>query len=278
MGVDTSTILSAMTASDLQLRTNNATRLVIKANTGNIGLGLADPRTQLHVLGRIATGLDFTSAGAITFYPPDGFAWFHIDNGPAGGRPIGRLRISYGGKPGDAELMTFLQNGNIGMGTSGPSHRFHVLAPDAVGLFESTGTQAYLRLSTNEGLGNRVEITNRPGGRLTLWTAGGGDVFSISRDGQIFLGHNKNGPFVRFNDDVWFSDPQNGTLHVRNGNDSGWGQMVGIFNQQSSRAYKKAISALQAPDCDQLLKDALHTNLMTFRYKGDDDEHRLRLV
>src|SRR5713226_3482392 len=59
---------------------------------GNVGIGTAEPRTQLHVLGRIATGLDFSSAGAITFFPPDGFAWFHIDNGPAGGRQIGRLR------------------------------------------------------------------------------------------------------------------------------------------------------------------------------------------
>jgi hypothetical protein len=26
-----------------------------------------------------------------------------------------------------------------------------------------------------------------------------------------------------------------------------------------------------------LLNDALHTNLVTFRYKGDDEQHRLRL-
>jgi hypothetical protein len=168
-------------------------------------------------------------------------------------------------------------NGNVGIGTNGPTHRFHVLAPDAVGLFESTGTQAYLRLSTSEGINNRVEITNRPGGRLTLWTAGAGDVFTISRDGQIFLGNNRTGPFVRLNDDMWFSDPQNGTIHVRNGNNSNWGTLVGIFNNQSSRAYKKTITALQAPDCDRLLNDALHTNLVTFRYKGDDEQHRLRL-
>ena len=76
---------------------------------------------------------------------------------------------------------------------------------------------------------------------------------------------------------MWFSDPQNGTIHVRNGNDSNWGQLVGIFNNQSSRAYKKTITALQAPDYNRLLHDALHTNLVTFRYKGDDEQHRLRL-
>jgi hypothetical protein len=81
--------------------------------TGNVGIGTTEPRTQLHVLGRIATGRDFVSAGAITFYPPDGFAWFHIDNGPAGGRPLGRLRFSHGGNPGDHEIMSIDQNRNV---------------------------------------------------------------------------------------------------------------------------------------------------------------------
>jgi hypothetical protein len=74
----------------------------------------------------VATGLDFTSAGAITFFPPDGFAWFHIDNGPAGGRPIGRLRISHGNTPGASELMTILQNGNVGIGRTDAAVKVHV--------------------------------------------------------------------------------------------------------------------------------------------------------
>ena len=104
---------------------------------GNVGVGLPDPRTQLHVLGRIATGLDHTSAGAITFYPPDGFAWFHIDNGPGQTvklskraprpRPIGRLRVSHGVNPGTNELMTWLQDGNVGIGLTNPQVKLHVV-------------------------------------------------------------------------------------------------------------------------------------------------------
>jgi cytoskeletal protein CcmA (bactofilin family) len=81
--------------------------------TGNVAIGVVTPRTQLHVLGRISTGLDFSSAGAITFFPPDGFAWFHIDNGPAGGRPTGRLRFSFGANPGDNEVMSIDQGRNV---------------------------------------------------------------------------------------------------------------------------------------------------------------------
>jgi hypothetical protein len=69
---------------------------------------------------------------------------------------------------GNKAHLSIANDGNVGIGTSTPNHKFHVLAEDAVGLFESTGTQAFLRLSTKEGLGNRVEITNRPGGRLSL--------------------------------------------------------------------------------------------------------------
>jgi hypothetical protein len=110
----------------LSVRTAGTERVHVQAD-GDIGVGLAEPRTQLHVLGRIASGLDFNSAGAITLFPPDGFAWFHIDNGPAGGRPIGRLRLSHGPAPGSNEIMTLVQNGNVGIATSSPATRLHVV-------------------------------------------------------------------------------------------------------------------------------------------------------
>lgn len=134
--------LGTTNAQPLSVRTAGVERLRVQSG-GNVGVGLDDPRTPLHVLGRVATGLDFTSAGAITFFPPDGFAWFHIDNGPAGGRPIGRLRISHGPNPGSNELMTLLQNGNVGIGTSTPAVKLHV-SGDRVRL-ESAGKRLDLR-------------------------------------------------------------------------------------------------------------------------------------
>ncbi len=78
-------------------------------------------------------------------------------------------------------------NGKVGIGTTQPSHLFHVKAGDAVGMFESTGGQAYLRLSTKEGIDKRVEFANRPGGRAALWV-GGRDVLNIVREGRVGIG------------------------------------------------------------------------------------------
>jgi hypothetical protein len=123
--VATTDFLGTTNAQPLSVRTAGAERLHVQAD-GDIGVGHAAPRTQFHVLGGISTGLDFSSAGAITFFPPDGFAWFHIDNGPAGGRPIGRLRISHGVSPGSHELMTLTQQGAMGVGTPNPAVKVHV--------------------------------------------------------------------------------------------------------------------------------------------------------
>ncbi|MDJ0719111.1 MAG: hypothetical protein QNJ54_33605 [Prochloraceae cyanobacterium] len=81
-----------------------------------------------------------------------------------------------------------LTNGQLGIGTTNPSHQFHVLASNAVGLFESTGNHAFLKFLTNEGANNQVEIANRPGGRLALWTRGAGDAFNITRIGNVGIG------------------------------------------------------------------------------------------
>lgn len=96
--------------------------------------------------------------------------------------------LNFSDNNGTSRLFIANGSGNIGIGTIEPTHTFHVKTGDAVGLFESTGTQAYLRLATNEGMGNRVELANRPGGRLSLWTAGGKDVLNITRGGDVGIG------------------------------------------------------------------------------------------
>jgi hypothetical protein len=107
---------------------------------------------------------------------------------------VGPLKASDGSCD---EKFVVLSNGNVGIGTTNPNHKFHVLAQGEVGLFESSGDQAYLRLTTKEGLGKRVEITNRPGGRFSVWTPGGGDSFNVSYDGKVGIGTTDLDPLAK---------------------------------------------------------------------------------
>jgi hypothetical protein len=57
----------------LIVKTGGQERAQVTAE-GSVGIGLTGPCTSLHVKGRVATGWDFESAGALTFFPPDGYA------------------------------------------------------------------------------------------------------------------------------------------------------------------------------------------------------------
>ena len=347
-GAPAGMVLGTNTNHALSFGTNKVSRMTIDT-AGNVGIKNTNPQRSLQIGGDVAgIGLGPSDAS-----PNAGYIRWGDNTGWK--LHFGRSREGSGGalNTGTAGvLMTLQDNGNVGIGTTGPNHRFHVLAPDAVGLFESSGTQAYLRLSTNEGINNRVELTNRPGGRLSLWTAGGGDVLNITKagnvgigttgpnaklevvggdmwlegsrqfyspgrmhihgeeilyllhksgviisrawggtgnlhvdgevrlgagDAPVHIGGNRTGIFLQLNDDLWFSDPQNGTIQIRNSANTNWGTMVGIFNNMSSAKYKKDTSILEQQDLDSLLDDALKTDVLRYRYTGDDEASRLRL-
>ena len=107
-----------------------------------------------------------------------------VASDPASARP----GLGIGDSAGASRLFIDKATGNVGIGTINASHKLHVVADSAVGLFESTSNQAFLRFASSEGFNNRVEICNRPGGRLALWTAGAGDVFNITRGGNVGIG------------------------------------------------------------------------------------------
>jgi hypothetical protein len=124
------------------IQTNNAERVRV-ASDGKVGVGLPNPAAELHVQGRIAAGLDNNVGGAISLLSPDGFPAFHLDNGPSGGRPAGRLRLSHGATPGANEVMSLVADGNVGVGLTAPAVKLHV-AGNRIRL-ESGGRQLDLR-------------------------------------------------------------------------------------------------------------------------------------
>lgn len=264
-------------------------------SSGNVGVSTPNPGAKLHVRAvepqaRIES---FGDRALVQFAKGGALQWdFGVGTGAGnndfwfGDFTTYRMIIQKG-------------TGNVGIGETNPKHLLHIAGTtpvlrlsSAVNVaegskirFTETGLGfigAYLHY---EGIVNRLDI----GMHNTNDSDLANDVASISilrsdgtvilgpRDQQVHIGGNRTGPFLQLNDDLWFSDPQNGTIQIRNHNNSNWGTMVGIFNQMSSRKFKKDITALPESDLDKLLEDALHTEVVRFRFKEDDAAHRLRL-
>ncbi len=80
---------------------------------------------------------------------------------------------------------------------------------------------------------------------------------------------------MRLNDDLWFSDPQNGQIEIKNGSNSGWGTLTGNFNPASSREYKKDIETLSKYVAFELLENL---RPVRFKYKEEKDQENLGFI
>ncbi|HEX7241243.1 MAG TPA: hypothetical protein VF263_13295, partial [Longimicrobiaceae bacterium] len=164
------------------------TALTADLGYGRVGVGTENPNARLHVAGGswdVGNSEGDFKVGDDTYRLKIGVA---LGGGGAGDVRVravgGTNRLMLGAGTSDT---LFVTDGAVGVGTITPSHRFHVVAPDAVGLFESSTNNAYLRFYTSEGSGNRVEFCNRPGGRAAIWVAGYGDALNVNRDGTVHI-------------------------------------------------------------------------------------------
>ena len=291
---DTMTGPLALTAAGTGLNvTNNANVGGTLTVTGNLGLGTTQASQKL-TLGSGNILLPNANAGihgnlyfgGITDAGQTGLRVFGgLVNGtdPAGfidvrtTNPNDGLRIRVDTANGGIERMRVTAGGNVGIGTSGPVYKLDVA--DRIRLRDGPSGSAGLWLFRSGRNVDRAFVGMANDDVVGLYGHGGGG-WALTVDvnnSTVYIGNNKTGPFVRFNDDLWFSDPQNGTIHTRNFNNTNFGTMVGFFQPPSSREFKKEIRVLQAIDLEQLLAHTLHTDLVHFRYKSDDASHRMHL-
>lgn len=118
---------------------------------------------------------------------------------------------------------------------------------------------------------------DRPSNILRLGHDGARDVQVCGGGGIFYVGGNRSGAFMRLNDDLYFSDPQNGSIEIKNGGNNNWGTLVGYFNNQCSRESKKNIVKFEEPELNTLYNDTINTDVYTFHYKDDADTDKKKI-
>lgn len=258
-------------------------RLVLQKGTGNVGVGTTNPGARLEVNGDIAisgkhafrgndTWLRLNQDGAFTagVHTPGVFGPGSLNVGGVGGW----------GNPGAGNV--WIAGGVRLQG----SLAYTSSAAPMLYIWETTTSLERPVLAHSPPFPN-WGLSYRDSDDMMIFQAGGNPVMEVglgantvrlgASGGQVFVGGNRTGPFMQLNDDLWFSDPQNGTIQIRNFNNTNWGTLVGFLNNMSSIKYKKDTSVLGETDLTHLLDDALGTEVVRFRYKGEEDARRLRL-
>lgn len=127
-------IYNPSTVSDgLQFRTGgNVARMAITAS-GSVGIGTNNPQTGLHVEGPgyPAAFLSLASVGGNgdsgVRFGRDGTVQWHMFNSGVGGDALSIHQNGFG------QVMSMLQNGDVGIGTASPGARLHVVSGNGAG-------------------------------------------------------------------------------------------------------------------------------------------------
>jgi hypothetical protein len=163
----------------LLLGYNGGMRVSFIGGTGNVGIGMADPRRRFQV-GSDVNGIGFDASDAS---PNAGYIRFGDNTGWK--LHFGRSRESAGGAINTGTtglLLTIQDNGNVGIGTATPQSRLQVRSlttldegASAAGAWANIGSNAYL-----DGAWKRIDAT-RAGVNFHMNADGGGQEFRFLR-------------------------------------------------------------------------------------------------
>ena len=185
---------------DLSLRTSGTTRITVKNDTGNVGIGTASPLSNLHNPGKtiLGNGFSATSANNVNILnlicgtnssgSTNGITFWENASTPYG------MSIGYDGAgSGDAnkiciyndtnsEIFTFQNGGNLGLGVASPAEKLDVSGNIRISgnIWLRDGSR-YIGTQTNHNLYIRTNNTDR----ITILNGGNVGINNTSPSYQL---------------------------------------------------------------------------------------------
>ncbi len=270
----------------VHLVTGAKPKLTVVPN-GNVGIGTINPARRLHLLGRggIMRLESNTADGWIEFFNKDGYKGYigtyngdnDLDVGTGAGNVEGKLHLVTNASP----KVSVLGNGNVGIGTTNPARKLHVLSQNGImrlqsatkdgwlEFFNDTGYKGYIGtysgdndIDVGTGAGNNIgklHLVTAAKPKMTILANGNvgvgttNPIADLHVEGDLFVNSSKGGIEYGYPnaDRFRFSTIGGGeNLQLRSISDGGATKMVAYFQQNGAvgintnnipNAYKLAV-------------------------------------
>jgi hypothetical protein len=190
--------------SDLTFSTNNTERMRIKSS-GNVGIVETAPQGLLHITSAdsgttvnadadeliIENGTSGAAGGISILSATNGFG--NLFFGDSGDSNVGLVQYDHSNNAmryftNGAERMRIDSSGNLGIGTSSPGRRVHIVGPAGTSQIQSTGTSSALYFAdTNSSTIDNQGIHSK--GNSIFISAGGFQRFTVDSNGLVRIGN-----------------------------------------------------------------------------------------
>jgi hypothetical protein len=198
--------LGGTTPADLILGTfpnGQINQLVLKQNSGNVGIGSSSPAHKLHVAGSgffDGAALEGSTSGAsilelvtqgngitpLNNAVTKGWAFWAYGNSNGTATVQNDLRLSFFNGAGQTDAMYFDNGGQVGIGTINPSssYKLNIFNPSGAGLLNLQSSMGSTQITMDDNGANDVYLTSTLGD-FDIWTGGNFKRVSVVKSGNV---------------------------------------------------------------------------------------------